>query len=181
MKATRTDLGGLIVIETRAFPDDRGFFTESWNASAFAEATGVDVTFVQDNHSRSSKGVLRGLHYQLPEPQAKLVRCTAGSIWDVAVDIRQSSPTFGQWFGLELSGDDHRQLWVPAGFAHGFVVLSDVADVLYKVTEYFSPEHDRGLRWNDPAIGIAWPISEEPLLSDKDASAPILDEAVLYD
>ena len=163
------------------FGDSRGFFMESFNRRAFATATGVDVDFVQDNHSRSRKGVLRGLHYQIEQPQGKLVRVTQGVVFDVAVDIRKGSPTFGRWVGVELSGDNHRQFWVPAGLAHGFVVLSDTADFLYKTTDYYAPQHERCVAWNDPAIGIDWPLAAhgiaEPLLSDKDRAGLPLSQA----
>jgi dTDP-4-dehydrorhamnose 3,5-epimerase len=180
VKVSRTDLDGLLIVETRAFADDRGFFEESWNARDFAEATGVEVTFVQDNHSRSRQGVLRGLHYQLPHPQGKLLRCVAGAIWDVAVDLRRASPTLGRWFGTEMTGDDHLQLWIPEGFAHGFIVLSEEADVLYKATAYYDIEADRGVRWDDPDIGVQWPLAVTPVVSAKDAAAPSFAEAELF-
>ena len=159
------------------FGDERGFFFESFNQTQFETAIGRKVDFVQDNHSRSAKGVLRGLHYQIQQPQGKLVRVTSGAVFDVAVDIRKSSPTFGQWAGVELNAENHRQLWVPAGFAHGFVVLSDTADFLYKTTDYYAPEFERSIAWNDPAIGIQWPIQGEPSLSSKDRQAKALVEA----
>lgn len=166
----------VVLIEARAFGDDRGFFAETYKASDFA-AHGVPQRFVQDNHSHSQRGVLRGLHYQKdPAAQGKLVLCVRGEIFDVAVDIRRGSPTYGQWVGETLSHDNHRLLWVPPGFAHGFCVLSEEADVLYKVTAEYAPEYDRGVRWNDPAIGVRWPVAE-PLLSPKDAAAPLLAEA----
>ncbi|GAB4090683.1 dTDP-4-dehydrorhamnose 3,5-epimerase family protein [Hydrogenophaga soli] len=168
-----TAIPDVLILEPKVFGDARGFFFESFNQADFHAATGLDVSFVQDNHSRSSKGVLRGLHYQLaPKAQGKLVRVVRGAVFDVAVDIRQASPTFGQWVGVELSEDDHRQFWIPPGFAHGFVTLTDTADFLYKTTEYYSPPYDRGIAWNDPAIGIQWPDVVAPsLLSAKDLSA----------
>lgn len=182
MKSIPTALADVFILEPRVFGDPRGFFYESFNQNDFFKATGVAVDFVQDNHSRSSKGVLRGLHYQLPpRAQGKLVRCVSGSVFDVAVDLRKQSPTFGRWFGVELSEDNHRQLWIPPGFAHGFVTLSDQADFLYKTTDYYSPEHDRGIAWNDPVIGIEWPSfgGAQPVLSAKDAKAPMLAQAEL--
>jgi dTDP-4-dehydrorhamnose 3,5-epimerase len=181
MKAIPTAIAGVMVIEPKVFGDTRGFFFESFNQKAFNEATGTDHSFVQDNHSRSAKGVLRGLHYQLPpHAQGKLVRCVRGAVFDVAVDIRQSSPTFGQWVGVELTEDNHRQLWLPPGMAHGFVALSDTADFLYKATDYYAPSHERSILWNDPAIGIDWPdLGMLPLLAGKDAQAPVLGQAQL--
>ena len=172
MKVTPTAISDVLVIEPKVFGDARGFFFESFNQKAFNEATGLNVNFVQDNHSRSAKGVLRGLHYQLQQPQGKLVRVVRGAVFDVAVDIRKGSPTFGQWAGIELSENNHKQFWVPAGFAHGFVVLSESADFLYKTTDYYAPQHERCLAWDDPDIGIAWPAipgGSEPRLSAKDA------------
>ncbi|MBY4594767.1 dTDP-4-dehydrorhamnose 3,5-epimerase [Ottowia caeni] len=181
MQAIPTAIEGVFILEPMVFGDSRGFFMESFNRRAFATATGVDVDFVQDNHSRSRKGVLRGLHYQIEQPQGKLVRVTQGVVFDVAVDIRKGSPTFGRWVGVELSGDNHRQFWVPAGLAHGFVVLSDTADFLYKTTDYYAPQHERCVAWNDPAIGIDWPLAAhgiaEPLLSDKDRAGLPLSQA----
>lgn len=181
MQATPTAIEGVFILEPKVFGDSRGFFMESFNRRAFAAATGVDVDFVQDNHSRSRKGVLRGLHYQIEQPQGKLVRVTQGVVFDVAVDIRKGSPTFGRWVGVELSGDNHRQFWVPAGLAHGFVVLSETADFLYKTTDYYAPQHERCIAWNDPAIGIEWPLAahgiSEPLLSDKDRAGLPLSQA----
>jgi dTDP-4-dehydrorhamnose 3,5-epimerase len=179
-----TPLPGVKLIEPRVFGDARGFFLESWNARSFADA-GLDLAFVQDNHSRSARGVLRGLHYQLANPQGKLVRVTQGAVFDVAVDIRRSSPHFGQWVGYELSAENHRMLWVPPGFAHGFLVLSETADFLYKCTALYDPPSDRGISWNDPAIGIAWPdmgtdVGGAPLLSAKDAAAPLLADAEVF-
>ena len=182
MKATPTAIPEVMVIEPKVFGDARGFFYESFNQAAFNAATGTAFEFVQDNHSRSSKGVLRGLHYQLPpHAQGKLVRVVRGAVWDVAVDIRQNSATFGQWVGQELTEDNHKQFWIPPGFAHGFVVLSDSADFLYKTTNYYAPQSDRGLLWNDPDIGIAWPdLGMEFLLSDKDQKQPLLRNAEVF-
>jgi dTDP-4-dehydrorhamnose 3,5-epimerase len=168
MKTTRLAIPEVILIEPKVFGDDRGFFFESFNQREFDEATGTNQTFVQDNHSRSSQGVLRGLHYQIQKPQGKLVRVVQGRVFDVAVDIRKSSATFGQWVGAELSSDNHHQLWMPAGFAHGFLVLSETAEFLYKTTEYYAPEHERCIVWNDLSIGIAWPAHLHPQLSTKD-------------
>jgi dTDP-4-dehydrorhamnose 3,5-epimerase len=169
MKCIPTAIPDLLILEPRVFGDARGFFMESFNARTFAEVTGLELEFVQDNHSRSQKGVLRGLHYQLKQAQGKLVRVTQGRVFDVAVDMRKSSATFGQWAGVELSGENHRQFWVPPGFAHGFVVLSDSADFLYKTTDYYAPEHERCLRWDDPTVGVAWPLAGlTPQLSAKD-------------
>jgi dTDP-4-dehydrorhamnose 3,5-epimerase len=179
MDVIDTPLPGVKLIEPRVFGDDRGFFLESWNARSFADA-GLDVAFVQDNHSRSAKGVLRGLHYQIVDPQGKLVRVTHGAVFDVAVDIRRSSPHFGRWVGYELSDANKRMLWVPPGFAHGFVVLSETADFLYKCTSLYAPAHDRGIAWNDPAIDIDWPIAVPPALSAKDAAAPRLADAEVF-
>ena len=183
MKATRLAIPEVVLIEPKVFGDARGFFFESFNQKAFNEATGTNHQFVQDNHSRSAKGVLRGLHYQIQQPQGKLVRVVRGAVFDVAVDIRKSSPTFGQWVGAELSDDNQHQLWVPPGFAHGFVVLSDSADFLYKTTDYYAPQHERCILWNDPAIGIDWPLAahgiDEPLLSDKDRAGVPLAQADL--
>lgn len=175
MKFVETSLPGVLVVEPKVFGDDRGFFMEIYHAAKFAEA-GIADPFVQDNHSRSSRGVLRGLHFQEPNPQGKLVRAIGGVIFDVAVDIRRGSPTFGKWVGVELSAENKRQLWVPPGFAHGFCVTSETADVVYKCTSLYAPESDRGIRWNDPAIGIEWPPIT-PLLSPKDEAAPLLAEA----
>jgi dTDP-4-dehydrorhamnose 3,5-epimerase len=177
-------LEGVLLLTPRVFGDDRGFFFESWNQNSFNAAAGP-TTFVQDNHSRSVRGVLRGLHYQLPpHPQGKLVRCLVGEIFDVAVDIRRGSPTFGQWGGVRLTAADKQQLWVPGGYAHGFLTLSPEAEVLYKTTDFWSKECERGIRWDDPQIGIAWPleglVGGEPLLSAKDAVAPFLAEAELF-
>ena len=167
------------LIEPRVFGDDRGAFFESWNARALAEA-GIDATFVQDNHSHSRRGVLRGLHYQIEHAQGKLVRCVVGEVFDVAVDLRRSSPTFGRWAGIALSAANRRMLWVPPGFAHGFVVLSESADFLYKTTDYWYPEHERTLLWNDPALGIAWPLAGAPVIAAKDAAGTPLAAAEVY-
>ena len=179
MKATPTAIPDLLLLEPKVFGDSRRFFLESFNQQVFNEVTGLDVTFVQDNHSRSGKGVLRGLHYQLEQPQGKLVRVVRGAVFDVAVDIRKNSPTFGRWVGVELTEDNHKQLWVPAGFAHGFLVLSASADFLYKTTSYYAPLHERCIAWNDDSIGIDWPISEHPILSDKDSLGISLRSALL--
>ncbi|MBP6853490.1 MAG: dTDP-4-dehydrorhamnose 3,5-epimerase [Rhodoferax sp.] len=169
MKATSTAIPDVLILEPKVFGDARGFFFESFNERTFEEATGVSTAFVQDNHSRSARGVLRGLHYQIQKPQGKLVRVVRGVVFDVAVDIRRSSPTFGQWVGVELSEDNHRQLWVPPGLAHGFLVLSERADFLYKTTEYYAPNNERCIAWNDPDIGISWPdAGAGPMLSPKD-------------
>jgi dTDP-4-dehydrorhamnose 3,5-epimerase len=179
---TPTALTDVLVLEPRVFGDARGFFLESFNAHRFAEATGVRAEFVQDNQSRSARGVLRGLHYQIRQPQGKLVRVVRGRVFDVAVDLRRSSPAFGRWAGVELSEDNHRQLWIPPGFAHGFLVLSESADFLYKATDYYAPEHERAIRWDDPSVGIDWPIAEQaPLLSAKDRAAPSLAAAEHFD
>jgi dTDP-4-dehydrorhamnose 3,5-epimerase len=177
MKVTPTAIPDVLIIEPKVFGDERGFFFESFNQRAFNEATGLDVNFVQDNHSRSAKGVLRGLHYQLPpHEQGKLVRVVRGSVFDVAVDIRRDSPSFGQWVGVELSEDNHRQLWIPPGLAHGFVVTSESADFLYKTTDYFAPNHERCIAWNDPSLAISWPLSPEMVrLSSKDRLGGSLD------
>jgi len=177
---TPTALPEVLILEPKVFGDARGFFFESFNARDFAQATGLDVAFVQDNHSKSAKGVLRGLHYQIQHPQGKLVRVTAGSVFDVAVDLRRSSPHFGRWVGVELSAENHRQLWVPPGFGHGFVVTSDSAEFLYKTTDYWYPEFERSLIWNDPAVGIQWPLHGAPLLAAKDAAAPGLAQAEVF-
>ena len=180
MQAIPTALAGVLILEPTVFGDARGFFLESYNRRRFAAATGVDPQFVQDNHSRSAKGVLRGLHYQLHQPQGKLVRVTQGAVFDVALDIRPGSPTFGRWAGVELTGDNQRQLWVPPGLAHGFVVLSASADFLYKTTDYYSPEHERCIRWDDPQLAIAWPSVEAAIqLSAKDQAGRWLAEADL--
>ena len=182
MQATRLSISDVVLLEPKVFGDARGFFFESFNQKAFNAATGTDHQFVQDNHSRSTKGVLRGLHYQSQQPQGKLVRVVQGAVFDVAVDIRRSSPTFGQWLGVELSADNHRQLWVPPGLAHGFLVLSDTADFLYKTTDYYAPEHERCIAWNDPALAIVWPdMGMAPCLSGKDQRGLGLAEAPVFD
>jgi dTDP-4-dehydrorhamnose 3,5-epimerase len=180
LKVTPTSIPSVLIIEPKVFGDDRGFFFESFNQRAFNQATCLDVNFVQDNHSRSSKGVLRGLHYQIQQPQGKLVRVVRGSVFDVTVDLRKSSPTFGQWVGMELTEDNHCQLWIPPGFAHGFYVLSDSADFLYKTTDYYAPEFECSLVWNDPAIGIVWPIDTQLIISAKDAQGMSLADAAVF-
>lgn len=180
---TPTNLPEVLILEPKVFGDARGFFFESFNAKDFAKVTGLDLTFVQDNHSKSAKGVLRGLHYQIEHAQGKLVRVTQGEVFDVAVDMRKNSATFGQWASCHLSADNARQLWVPPGFAHGFLVLSESAEFLYKTTDYWYPEHERSLLWNDPALGIQWPMPEgieTPLLAAKDAAASLLSQAASY-
>jgi dTDP-4-dehydrorhamnose 3,5-epimerase len=177
---TPTAIPDVLVLEPKVFGDARGFFFESFNARDFAQATGLQVEFVQDNHSKSARGVLRGLHYQIEHAQGKLVRVTQGEVFDVAVDLRQSSPTFGRWVGERLSADNHKQMWVPPGFAHGFVVLSESAEFLYKTTDYWYPEHERSLLWNDPALAIDWPLTGEPLLAAKDAAASLLSAAPTF-
>lgn len=181
MKVIDTDIAEVKVIEPKVFGDARGFFFESFNQRRFNEAIGREVQFVQDNHSRSVRGVLRGLHYQIQQAQGKLVRCTLGEVFDVAVDIRRSSPTFGQWVGVLLSAENKRQLWVPEGFAHGFVVLSESAEFLYKTTDYYAPQYEQAIIWNDPRLNIDWPFAGEPALSQKDMAAKPLAEAVLFD
>lgn len=175
-----TALPEVKILLPKVFGDDRGFFYESFNSREFSEATGIEREFVQDNHSRSARNVLRGLHYQIQQPQGKLVRVVSGRVFDVAVDIRRSSPNFGRWVGVELSAENKQQLWIPEGFAHGFVVLSDYAEFLYKTTNYYAPEFERSLAWNDPAIGIDWPFEGEPLLSKKDAAAPASENAEMF-
>ena len=181
MKVQKTRIPEVLILEPDVFGDDRGFFMESYNRASWVEATGVTLDFVQDNHSRSARGVLRGLHYQIRQPQGKLVRVTAGEVFDVAVDLRRSSSTFGNWVGVHLSETNRRMFWVPPGFGHGFLVLSEVADFLYKATDFYAPEHERTIRWNDPDIGIAWPQITQPTLSPKDADAVFLREAEVYD
>jgi dTDP-4-dehydrorhamnose 3,5-epimerase len=181
VKATPLAIPDVLLLEPRVFHDDRGWFYESFNARTFADATGLDVAFVQDNHSLSSRGVVRGLHYQLPPAaQGKLVRAVTGSIFDVAVDIRRSSPTFGQWVAETLGAENKRQMWVPAGFAHGFVALEDGTEVLYKTTDFYDKASERSIRWDDPTLAIAWPRDLTPLLADKDAAAPLLKDAELF-
>ena len=183
MHVVETALREVLILEPRVFEDARGFFFESFNHKNFNQATGLDVKFVQDNHSRSVKDVLRGLHYQIRQPQGKLVRVVRGQVFDVAVDIRRSSPSFGQWVGVELTEDNYRQLWVPPGFAHGFYVLSDTADFLYKTTDYYLPDLERSLLWNDPTVAVSWPIQADvsPIVSAKDKIAPKLTDAELFD
>jgi len=182
MKVTRTAIPDVCLIEPRVFGDARGFFYESFNARVFSEATGVTTEFVQDNHSRSGHGVLRGLHYQIQQAQGKLVRVVSGEVYDVAVDIRRSSPTFGKWVGAHLSADNKAQFWVPAGFAHGFVVLSETAEFLYKTTDYYAPEHEQCIAWNDPFLNIQWPdLGEAPKLSAKDAAGNTWANAKFFD
>jgi dTDP-4-dehydrorhamnose 3,5-epimerase len=178
-----TSLPGVLLLQPEVFGDARGFFLESFNRRAFEEATGVDLPFVQDNHSRSARGVLRGLHHQVGRAQGKLVRVAQGRVFDVVVDLRRSSPTFGQWAGFELGAEDHRQLWIPPGLAHGFMVLSDTADLLYKATEYYAPELERAIAWDDPRLAIAWPLApgQRPLLSPRDAAAPCWDGLPAFD
>lgn len=181
MQILESGLPDVLIIEPRMFGDARGFFFESYNEREFRAATGLDVHFVQDNHSRSSRGVLRGLHYQLsPAAQGKLVRCVVGEVFDVAVDIRKSSPTFGKWVGVRLSAENKRQLWIPPGFAHGFLVLSESADFLYKTTDYYSPEYERCVLWNDPDLAVAWPLEIDPALSSKDQSGSWFSAAELF-
>lgn len=180
MNVVQTAIPGVLLIEPRVFGDARGFFLEGYNARGFRQATGLSVDFVQDNQSRSRRGVLRGLHYQLQQAQGKLVSVVCGAVFDVAVDIRRSSPGFGQWMGVELSEDNHRQLWLPPGIAHGFLVLSERVDVLYKTTDYYAPEHERVILWNDPDIEIEWPLADEPLLSPKDQAGLPLKQAECF-
>lgn len=177
MRATPLAISDVYLIEPQVFGDDRGFFFESFNHANFEQAIGRQVRFVQDNHSKSVKGVLRGLHFQNPNPQGKLVRVTQGEVFDVAVDIRQDSPTYGSWVGEILSADNKRQLWIPEGLAHGFLVLSDNAEFLYKTTDYYAPAHEQCIRWDDPTLGILWPIDEEPILSTKDSLGKLLQES----
>lgn len=179
MNVIETILPDVLLLEPKVFGDARGFFLESWNRRTFA-GLGLDLDFVQDNHSRSARGVLRGLHYQLNQPQGKLVRVVSGAVFDVAVDLRRSSPHFGRWTGHELSADNQTMMWIPPGFAHGFQVLSDSADFLYKTTAYYVPQWDRGIRWDDPQVGVVWPLDGAPALSAKDAVAPLLKDAEVY-
>jgi dTDP-4-dehydrorhamnose 3,5-epimerase len=180
MKVTRTEIPDVVIIEPQVFGDARGFFLESWNERAFREATGVQAPFVQDNHSRSARGVLRGLHYQLEQPQGKLVRVVNGTVFDVAVDLRKTSQTFGRWVGVELSAEGFKQLWIPPGFGHGFLVLSESADFLYKTTDYYAPKYERCIAWNDPDIGIQWPAGLLPQLSAKDTAGARLRDAEVF-
>ncbi|HYA65694.1 MAG TPA: dTDP-4-dehydrorhamnose 3,5-epimerase [Burkholderiaceae bacterium] len=181
MKVGSSTLPEVLVLEPQVFADARGFFLESWNRRVFRDTTGLECAFVQDNHSHSVRNVLRGIHYQLQKPQGKLVRVVSGSVWDVAVDLRRSSPNFGKWTAVELSAENKKQLWIPPGFGHAFFVLSESADVLYKATEYWIGEYDRSVRWDDPQIGIAWPLATTPVLAAKDADAPFLAQAQLYE
>ena len=182
MKVTPTEIPDVMVLEPRVFQDERGFFLESFNRAAFAAATGYQGEFVQDNHSRSQRGVLRGLHYQIEQAQGKLVRVSSGAVFDVAVDLRRGSPRFGRWIGVELSAANFRQLWVPAGFGHGFLVLSETAEVQYKTTDYYAPPHERCVRWDDPQLGIRWPdVGGAPILSAKDREGRLLRDADLFD
>jgi dTDP-4-dehydrorhamnose 3,5-epimerase len=180
MNARKLAIPEVVVFEPKVFADERGFFFESFNSKSFKDAVGAEPRFVQDNHSKSSRGVLRGLHYQISNTQGKLVRVVSGEIFDVAVDLRQRSATFGQWVGAVLSEENKHQLWIPEGFAHGFLVLSEHAEVLYKTTDYWAPEHERCLLWNDPAINIQWPIEKQPLLSEKDQKGVILKESDVF-
>lgn len=181
MNVIPTSLPEVLILEPKVFGDDRGFFYESFNAKTFEQETGLKPQFVQDNHSRSVKNVLRGLHYQIQQPQAKLVRVVVGEVFDVVVDIRASSPNFGEWVGVHLSAENKRQLWVPEGFAHGFVVTSDYAEFLYKTTDYYAPQHERSLLWSDPEIGILWSINTPPMLSKKDAVGSLLAQAETFE
>ena len=180
MQIQTTAIPDVLIVEPTVFGDDRGFFYESFNKKRFAELTGVTREFIQDNHSKSAKGVLRGLHYQIQQPQGKLVRVTAGEVFDVVVDLRKSSPTFGKWVGIVLSAANKRQLWVPEGFAHGFVVTSDSAEFLYKTTDYYHPEFECSLRWNDPTVGVQWPTETTPLLAAKDIAGKLFAEASAF-
>mgnify|MGYP001176899549 FL=1 len=180
MKVTLSAIPDVVILEAKVFGDERGFFFESFNARAFEQATGLKREFVQDNHSKSAKNVLRGLHYQLEKPQGKLVRVVQGEVFDVSVDLRKNSQTFGRWVGVLLSAENKQQLWVPEGFAHGFLVLSETAEFLYKTTDYYAPEYERSLLWNDPGLGIDWPIEGEPTLAAKDAAAKRLFEAEIF-
>ena len=181
MKVSRTDIPDVLLLEPRVHQDERGFFLESYNRRTFRDATGAEVDFVQDNQSFSVRNVLRGLHYQIRQPQGKLVQVMAGEIFDVAVDLRRTSPTFGKWVGVTLSGGGHRMMWIPVGFAHGYIVLSEHAIVLYKTTDYYAPEHERSILWNDPDLKILWPLEGQPLVSDKDRRAVPFRSAELFD
>lgn len=180
MNIVQTKIPDVLLIEPQVFGDERGFFYESYNQKAFSEKAGISANFVQDNHSRSAQNVLRGLHYQIQQPQGKLVRAIAGTIFDVAVDIRKSSPSFGQWVGCLLSAENKRQLWIPSGFAHGFLVVSETAEVLYKTTDYYAPQHERCLLWNDPDLAIDWPLTAPPVLSAKDEAGQTLKTAEVF-
>jgi dTDP-4-dehydrorhamnose 3,5-epimerase len=181
MQVVKTAISDVLILEPKVFGDDRGFFLESFNQQTFQNLTGVTVHFVQDNHSKSAANVLRGLHYQIEQAQGKLVRVTAGEVFDVAVDIRRQSATFGKWVGVVLSAENKRQLWVPPGFAHGFVVLKDNTEFLYKTTDYYAPQYERCIRWDDPAIGIEWPIKQAPILSGKDQQGVALSQAEVFE
>jgi dTDP-4-dehydrorhamnose 3,5-epimerase len=181
MNIVKTAIPGVLILEPRVFGDERGFFYESFNQKVWREITGLQTIFVQDNHSRSARNVLRGLHYQIKQPQGKLVRVVSGEVFDVAVDIRVGSPTFGRWAGVELSAENKRMLWIPEGFAHGFLVLSEFAEFLYKTTDYWAPQYERTILWNDPDLAIAWPLQNQPILSDKDSKGLTFKEAVLIE
>ena len=181
MNIVTTEMPGVLILEPKVFGDERGFFYESYNERDFRAKTGLDVQFVQDNHSRSAHGVLRGLHYQIQRPQGKLVRATLGAVYDVVVDLRKSSSTFGRWLGFELSAENKRIVWIPPGYGHGFAVTSDFAEIQYKTTDYWAPEFERTLLWNDPGLGIAWPLSGEPILNAKDAAGRPLAHAEVYE
>ena len=181
MNVINTTIPDVLILEPKVFGDARGFFLESYNRQVFSEATGVDVDFVQDNHSRSSQNVLRGVHYQITQPQGKLVRATRGRVFDVAVDLRKSSAHFGQWVGVVLSEENNRQFWIPPGFGHGFLVLSEIADFLYKTTDYYAPQYERCIMWDDPGLSIDWPIDEEPILSNKDLQGSSLQDAEIFE
>ncbi len=181
MKAIPTAIPDVLLLEPVVYTDARGYFLESWNYCTFRDATGLEADFVQDNHSRSLKGTLRGLHYQIRHPQGKLVRVVSGSVFDVAVDLRKRSESFGKWVGIELSAENHRQLWIPQGFAHGFLILSDYADFLYKTTDYYAPQSERCLQWNDPELAIDWPLEGEPVLSAKDANGRRFSEIEVFE
>jgi dTDP-4-dehydrorhamnose 3,5-epimerase len=180
MKAISTEIPDVLVMQPRMFQDERGFFLESWSARRFHDEFQLNVEFVQDNESRSTRGVLRGLHYQIKQPQGKLIRVSRGRVFDVAIDLRKSSRTFGRWIGMELSEENHLQLWMPPGFAHGFFVLSEIADVLYKTTDYYAPEHERCIIWNDPKLAIDWPLNGEPILSARDRLGVSFDQAEVF-
>jgi dTDP-4-dehydrorhamnose 3,5-epimerase len=181
MKSLQMEIGDVLLLEPRLFADQRGFFLENWNARDFGKLVGLDVSFVQDNHSRSSRDVLRGLHYQVKQPQGKLIQVIKGCVFDVAVDLRRSSPSFGRWVGAELSEHNHRQMWIPPGFAHGFLTISESADVVYKTTDYYAPQHERCLIWNEPNLKIKWPLDKEPILSAKDKVGLPLSKAELFE
>jgi dTDP-4-dehydrorhamnose 3,5-epimerase len=181
MKVVRTDIPEVLLLEPRVYQDERGFFLESYNRRAFKEATGLEVDFVQDNQSFSVRNVLRGLHYQIRQTQGKLIQVMAGEIFDVAIDLRRSSPTFGRWVGVTITGGGHRMIWIPQGFAHGYIVLSEHAIVFYKATDFYAPEHERTIRWDDPALGIRWPLEGEPIVSDKDRRGSAFRSADLFD